>query len=86
MRVITYENDNILPQIGDLVSYYNFYTNQQEKGIIVDIYINEYEDEVYDDNDKLEDVLIEYLVYTIVGPSGLDCHDINNINIIPTKY
>lgn len=74
MKVISYRHELLTNyQIGDLVVYYDYYTNKKRTGIIVRLNVEDYQEEVYNEFTlELEEVLIEYLTYTISTKSGLD--------------
>jgi len=82
IKIKKFEDDSYIPEIGSLVSFYDEYTGDNQKGIIVDISIEDYEDEIVDDEGNSEEILVEYLVFVIVNKSGIHYSEAENIFLI----
>lgn len=82
IKIKKFEDDSYVPEIGSLVSFYDEYTGDNQKGIIVDISIEDYEDEIVDDEGNSEEILVEYLVFVIVNKSGIHYSEAENIFLI----
>lgn len=74
--------DETSPELGSVVLFYDEYLDGYHKGVIVGLSIEDYEDEIYNDEGDYEEILVEYLVFIIANKSGIHYSDSENVYLL----